>query len=59
MNGPTGMNAASRMVSVERPKTARSKNIPYTMPKAIALRQGKAISDVVVTEGYDGPQPMG
>jgi uncharacterized protein (DUF1330 family) len=25
--------------------------------KAIELRQGKATADIVVTEGYDGPQP--
>ena len=27
--------------------------------RAMALRQGKATSDIVVMEGYDGPQPMG
>ena len=25
--------------------------------RAIALRQGRAVLDLVVTEGYDGPQP--
>jgi uncharacterized protein (DUF1330 family) len=25
--------------------------------KAMNLRRGKAIADIVVTEGYDGPQP--
>jgi uncharacterized protein (DUF1330 family) len=25
--------------------------------KAMRLRQGKAIADIVVIEGYDGPQP--
>src|SRR5947209_3917370 len=25
--------------------------------KAIELRQGKAMADIVVVEGYDGPQP--
>jgi uncharacterized protein (DUF1330 family) len=24
---------------------------------AIALRQGRAIADIAVVEGYDGPQP--
>jgi uncharacterized protein (DUF1330 family) len=26
--------------------------------QAIELRKGKAIADVIVTEGYEGPQPM-
>ena len=25
--------------------------------KAIELRRGKAVADIIVTEGYDGPQP--
>jgi uncharacterized protein (DUF1330 family) len=25
--------------------------------KAIDLRKGKAMADIIVTEGYDGPQP--
>ena len=25
--------------------------------KAIDLRKGKAVADIIVTEGYDGPQP--
>jgi uncharacterized protein (DUF1330 family) len=25
--------------------------------KAIALRQGNAVADIIVIEGYDGPQP--
>jgi uncharacterized protein (DUF1330 family) len=25
--------------------------------KAIALRQGHAVADIIVIEGYDGPQP--
>src|SRR5829696_6200417 len=25
--------------------------------KAIDLRKGKAVADIVITEGYDGPQP--
>jgi uncharacterized protein (DUF1330 family) len=25
--------------------------------KAIELRKGKAMADIIVTEGYDGPQP--
>ena len=25
--------------------------------KAIDIRRGKAVADIVVTEGYDGPQP--
>jgi uncharacterized protein (DUF1330 family) len=25
--------------------------------KAINIRRGKAVADIVVTEGYDGPQP--
>jgi uncharacterized protein (DUF1330 family) len=25
--------------------------------KAIAIRKGKAVADIIVTEGYDGPQP--
>jgi uncharacterized protein (DUF1330 family) len=25
--------------------------------KALALRQGKAIADIIIIEGYDGPQP--
>ena len=27
--------------------------------KAIDIRKGKAVADIVVTEGYDGPQPTG
>ena len=25
--------------------------------KAIEIRKGKAVADIIVTEGYDGPQP--
>jgi uncharacterized protein (DUF1330 family) len=25
--------------------------------KAIEVRKGKAVADIIVTEGYDGPQP--
>jgi uncharacterized protein (DUF1330 family) len=27
--------------------------------KAMDLRRGKAIADIVIAEGYDGPQPTG
>ena len=26
--------------------------------KALALRQGKAVADLIIIEGYDGPQPV-
>jgi uncharacterized protein (DUF1330 family) len=25
--------------------------------RALALRQGKAVADIIIVEGYDGPQP--
>ena len=26
--------------------------------KAIALRKGSAVADIIIVDGYDGPQPM-
>lgn len=49
----------ARVVVLEFPDYATALEC-YHSPeyaRAIALRRGRAIADIVVTEGYDGPQP--
>ena len=49
----------SRVVVIEFPDY-RSAVECYRSPeyaKAMALRQGKSVMDLAITEGYDGPQP--
>ena len=49
----------SRVVVIEFP-TYEAALECYQSPeyaKAMALRQGKSIMDLAITEGYDGPQP--
>ena len=49
----------SRVVVIEFPTYAAALEC-YRSPeyaKAIALRQGKSIMDLAITEGYEGPQP--
>jgi uncharacterized protein (DUF1330 family) len=49
----------SRMVMIEFKDYATALEC-YRSPeyaKAIEIRKNKAVADIVVTEGYDGPQP--
>ena len=49
----------SRVVVIEFPSYAAALEC-YHSPeyaKAMALREGKSILDLAITEGYDGPQP--
>ena len=49
----------SRLIVLEFPDYATALAC-YRSPeyaKAIALREGAAVADVIVIEGYDGPQP--
>ncbi len=49
----------SRVVVIEFPTYAAALEC-YRSPeyvKAMALRQGKSVMDLSITEGYDGPQP--
>ena len=50
----------SRVVVIEFPSYADAlacyKSPEYA--KAMALRQGKSVMDLEITEGYGGPQPM-
>ena len=49
----------SRMVMIEFKDYATALDC-YRSPeyaKAIEIRKNKAVADIVVTEGYDGPQP--
>jgi hypothetical protein len=42
---------------VKRREDAVTKKAYWMVQAAAALRQGKAEFDLVVVEGYDGPQP--
>ncbi len=49
----------SRVVVIEFPSHAAALEC-YRSPeyaKAMALREGKSVMDLAITEGYDGPQP--
>ena len=49
----------SRVVVIEFPSYAAALDC-YRSPeyaKAMALREGKSVMDLAITEGYDGPQP--
>ena len=49
----------SRVVILEFPSYQAALDC-YRSPeyaKAIELRRGKAVADIIVSEGYDGPQP--
>lgn len=49
----------SRVVVIEFPSYAEALDC-YRSPeyaKAMALREGKSVMDLAITEGYDGPQP--
>ena len=49
----------SRAVVIEFPSYAAALDC-YRSPeyaKAMALRQGKALMDLAIVQGYDGPQP--
>jgi len=51
----------SRVVVIEFPSYEAALEC-YRSPeyaKAMALRQGKAILDLAIVQGYDGPQPAG
>ena len=49
----------SRVVVIEFPSFQAAQDC-YHSPeyaRAMALRQGKSVMDLAITEGYDGPQP--
>jgi uncharacterized protein (DUF1330 family) len=50
----------SRVVVIEFPSYTAALDC-YRSPeyaKAMALREGKSLMDLAITEGYDGPQPV-
>ncbi|HYS47315.1 MAG TPA: DUF1330 domain-containing protein [Xanthobacteraceae bacterium] len=52
-----GARARSVVLEFEDYATALACYRSSEYAKAIALRRGNAIADIVVIEGYDGPQP--
>lgn len=56
---PAEGKVRSRVVVIEFPSFQAAQDC-YHSPeyaRAMALRQGKSVMDLAITEGYDGPQP--